>query len=145
MIQTVSRNSTASPRALEPATVHNINTCTVLVVEDSELAARLLTQLLTRMGFDVHRARDGKEALRALRRCDYSLVLMDCYMPEMNGWDATLAIRESEKYSGKHVPIIGYSSCADERSCLDAGMDFFLNKPAPPDVLARTIRAWHQI
>jgi CheY-like chemotaxis protein len=143
MIEASARHTTSPHKVHNSGALRQTRSSTVLVVEDSELAARILVQLLSRLGFDVHRARDGREAVRAFRRNEYALVVMDCYMPEMDGWDATLAIRAHEEFTGGHVPIIGYSSCADQRSCLDAGMDDFLQKPASPDILARTICNWY--
>ena len=75
---------------------------------------------------------NGREAVAAVERENYDLVLMDVQMPEMDGFEATAAIRESERATGKHQPIVAMTAHAmkgDDRRCLDAGMDGYLAKP----------------
>ncbi len=77
-------------------------------------------------------AENGKEALAALEKQSFDLVLMDVQMPEMDGFEATAAIREKEKTSGNHVPVIAMTAHAmvgDKERCLEAGMDNYISKP----------------
>ena len=75
---------------------------------------------------------NGREALGALAKEEFELVLMDVQMPEMDGFEATGAIRESEKKSGRHIPIVAMTANAlkgDQERCLAAGMDAYVSKP----------------
>ena len=77
-------------------------------------------------------AGDGREALAALEKDNFDVVLMDIQMPEMDGFEATAAIRTEEKYSGRHIPIIAMTANAlkgDQERCLEAGMDGYIAKP----------------
>jgi signal transduction histidine kinase/CheY-like chemotaxis protein len=110
----------------------------VLVTEDTEINRELVLELLKKRGHTVSSAADGLEALAALERAHFDVVLMDEEMPRMNGLEATRAIRKLEATSGRHVRIIGLTGNAtyeDERRCLDAGMDAFITKPVRMDKL----------
>ena len=88
-------------------------------------------------------AADGAEALALAERNAFDLALMDVEMPRVNGLEASEAIREREKATGAHLPIIAMTAHAmkgDEQKCLDAGMDAYLSKPIRPDALAEAIR-----
>jgi CheY-like chemotaxis protein len=77
-------------------------------------------------------AGNGKEGLAALEKQSFDLVLMDVQMPEMDGFEATAAIREKEKTSGNHLPVIAMTAHAmvgDKERCLEAGMDDYITKP----------------
>jgi len=104
----------------------------ILLVEDNAVNQLVALRLLEKYGHSVTLAVNGKKALAALEEQRYDLVLMDVQMPEMNGWEATRAIREKEKKTGDHMPIIAMTAHAmkgDEEKCLDAGMDSYLTKP----------------
>jgi signal transduction histidine kinase/CheY-like chemotaxis protein/HPt (histidine-containing phosphotransfer) domain-containing protein len=110
----------------------------VLVTEDTEINRELVLELLKKRGHSVSSAADGLEALAALERAQFDVVLMDEEMPRMNGLKATRAIRKAETATGRHVRIIGLTGNAayeDERRCLDAGMDAFITKPVRMDKL----------
>jgi signal transduction histidine kinase/CheY-like chemotaxis protein len=110
----------------------------VLVTEDTEINRELVLELLKKRGHTVSSAADGLEALAALERAQFDVVLMDEEMPRMNGLEATRAIRKTEAGTGRHVRIIGLTGNAsfeDERRCLDAGMDAFITKPVRMDKL----------
>src|ERR1700688_4836396 len=114
----------------------------VLLVEDNPVNQKLAMALLEKRGFGVTTAGDGKIALAALQREPFDLVLMDVQMPEMDGFEATVAIREAEKSTGRHVPIIAMTAHAlkgDQERCLTAGMDAYVSKPIRTSELFETI------
>jgi CheY-like chemotaxis protein len=93
---------------------------------------KLAVRMLEKRGHKITLARNGREAVEAVRAAAFDLVLMDVQMPEMDGFEATAAIRESERGTGKHQPIVAMTAHAmkgDDRRCLDAGMDGYLAKP----------------
>jgi len=104
----------------------------VLVAEDNPVNQEVARQLLQRLGHSAHIACNGAEALAALERSPLDLVLMDVQMPLMDGLAATAAIREKEKQSGGHIPIVAMTAHAmkgDRERCLAAGMDAYITKP----------------
>jgi CheY-like chemotaxis protein len=120
----------------------------ILLVEDNDVNALIAGSMLANQGHQVERAADGVEAVRrALREIDRpDLVLMDCLMPTMDGFDATRSIRAQEAAMGlPRVPIIALSAIIDEetgRKSLEAGMDDALGKPFADEDLRRIIRPW---
>ncbi len=116
----------------------------ILLAEDNQINAVLATTILKRAGHQVDVAINGAEALDALRRADYEIVLMDMHMPEMDGLEATRAIRALAGDEAR-VPIVALTANAmgsEERKCLVAGMDDFLSKPFEPDDLIAMIDKW---
>jgi CheY-like chemotaxis protein len=114
----------------------------ILVVEDNPVNQVLARRLLTKRGHDVTTAGNGREALLALEREEFDLVLMDVQMPEMDGFEATSEIRSREQTTGRHLPIIAMTAHAmkgDEEQCLRAGMDGYITKPIRPQELFRVI------
>jgi PAS domain S-box-containing protein len=110
----------------------------VLLAEDNAVNQRLAVRLLEKRGHRVAVAGNGREALDALEREKFDLVFMDVQMPEMDGLEATATIREKEKSSGLHQPIIALTAHAmkgDREKCLAAGMDGYLTKPIRPQDL----------
>ena len=110
----------------------------VLVAEDNPVNQELMRELLRRRGYGVTMACNGKEAIEAMNRRGFDLILMDIQMPVMGGLDAASAIREMEKKSGSRVPIIATSAHAmssDRNKALAAGMDAYLVKPIRPSDL----------
>ena len=104
----------------------------ILVTEDTEINRELIGELLTKRGHSVSAVSDGFEAIAAFERNQFDVILMDQEMPNMNGLDATRAIRKLETSTGRHARIVGLTGNAtseDERRCLNAGMDAFLSKP----------------
>lgn len=104
----------------------------VLLAEDNAVNQRLTVRLLERRGHTVVVAETGKAVLLALEKQMFDIVLMDVHMPEMDGLTATLAIRECERMSGNHIPIIAmtaHAMASDRENCLEAGMDGYLSKP----------------
>jgi signal transduction histidine kinase/CheY-like chemotaxis protein len=104
----------------------------ILLAEDNPINQKLATRLLEKRGHQVTVTGNGKEALAALAERAYDLVLMDVQMPEMDGLEATRALREREKITGTHQPVVAMTALAmkgDRERCIEAGMDGYLTKP----------------
>ena len=104
----------------------------ILLAEDNLVNQKLAARLLDKRGYAVEIAANGREALDKLTQRDFDLVLMDVQMPEMDGFEATAAIREMEKASGSHLPVVAMTAHAmkgDRERCLAAGMDGYVAKP----------------
>ncbi len=116
----------------------------ILLVEDNMVNQKVALSMLRNLGVDAGTAVNGRQAVEGCEQGGkYDLVLMDCQMPEMDGFDATRAIRKREQ--GGHIPIIALTANAmesDRRKCLDAGMDDYISKPFKQDELANALRAW---
>jgi CheY-like chemotaxis protein len=108
------------------------NRLRILLVEDNAVNQLVALRLLEKYGHTVGVATNGRKALEELEKESYDLILMDVQMPEMNGWEATQAIREKEMSTGAHIPIVAMTAHAmkgDKERCLAAGMDAYLTKP----------------
>jgi PAS domain S-box-containing protein len=104
----------------------------ILVAEDNEFNAQLLEQLLIRQGHRVRLVSNGREALARAEEEDFDLLFLDVHMPELDGFQVVQAIRERERATGAHLPVIALTARArqeDRERCLAAGMDDFLAKP----------------
>ena len=115
----------------------------ILLAEDNRVNQQLAARLLEKRGHSVVVAGNGREAIMALEKQSFDLVLMDVEMPEMDGLEATAAIREKEKGSGTHLPIVAMTAQAmtgDRERCLAGGMDDYLSKPIHKDDLYEKIR-----
>ena len=115
----------------------------ILLAEDSLVSQKLATALLEKQGHTVVVAHNGKEAIAAFEVQDFDLVLMDVQMPEMDGLEATAAIRAQEKQTGTRIPIIAMTAHAmkgDRQRCLEAGMDEYIAKPVRARRLFHTIQ-----
>jgi len=127
--------SAAEDEALEPLAAPRsarFRPLRILLAEDSLVNQKLAVGLLERVGHSVVVANNGQEALGAAESQPFDLVLMDVQMPEMDGLEATAAIRAREKRTGRHLPIIAMTAHAmpgDRQRCLEAGMDEYLAKP----------------
>jgi signal transduction histidine kinase/CheY-like chemotaxis protein/HPt (histidine-containing phosphotransfer) domain-containing protein len=116
----------------------------VLLVEDGVINQKLAIRLLQKKGHRATLACNGKEALTLLEQRRFDVVLMDLQMPEMGGLEATAIIREREKGTDRHVPIVALTAHAlrgDEQRCLQAGMDGYVSKPIQPARLWEVISA----
>jgi signal transduction histidine kinase/ActR/RegA family two-component response regulator len=116
----------------------------VLVVEDSPVNRVVATRVVERCGYHVHAVNNGQEALEALSARHYDAILMDCQMPELDGYEATREIRRREG-SERHTPIIAMTAHAmdgDRERCLLAGMDDYVAKPVRGQALAELLARW---
>ncbi len=115
----------------------------VLLVEDNQVNQIVVLSMLKKMGLEVEIASDGKEAVSKTEQNEFDLILMDCQMPVMDGYEATSVIRERE---GEHpVPIVALSANTMEdvrQKCMRIGMDGFLGKPFTQDELVATVGQW---
>ena len=116
----------------------------LLVAEDNLVNQRVVQGMLKRLGYEADIVADGAEAVRLLGERSYDLVLMDCQMPVLDGYQATEAIRRAEA-GGRRVPIIALTANAmasDRERCLECGMDDFVSKPLKLQELGRVIERW---
>ena len=119
----------------------------ILLVEDNELNQKFAIAVVRKLGHLLDIAQNGKIGIDFYQKNSYDLILMDIQMPEMNGIEATLAIRklEAEEGKGAHIPIIAVTAFAmeqDKRNCMEAGMDDFLAKPYKPFELEQKINQY---
>ncbi len=134
------------PGAIDFCTERAGNACAwpeeVLVVEDNAVNQKVAVMLLAKLGISADVAADGREAVELLRLLSYDMVLMDCQMPEMNGYDATAMIRRLDG-PNRGVPVIAMTAQALDGArdrCIQAGMDDYITKPVSIEDLARVLR-----
>jgi CheY-like chemotaxis protein len=116
----------------------------VLVVEDNAANLKLTVRLVERLGYRADIASNGAEAISMIEQFEYDAVLMDCQMPEMDGYEATKEIRKTET-SRRHLPIVAMTADAlsgDRERCLAAGMDDYISKPVKLHVVAAVLGRW---
>jgi signal transduction histidine kinase/CheY-like chemotaxis protein len=119
----------------------NIN---ILVAEDNEINQQLMEVLLDEYGFNFKIVDDGAQAIEAYNSKAFDLILMDCQMPEKDGFEATLEIREKEKQDESHIPIVAMTANAFRQTkerCFEVGMDSFLTKPIKPADLFKELQS----
>ena len=120
----------------------------IVLAEDNLVNQKLAVRLLERWGHAVRVAGNGRQVLAALDMQPCDLVLMDVQMPEMDGFETTAAIRERERTTAGHLPIIAMTAHAmkgDREQCLAAGMDGYISKPIQPRELFETLsRLWNR-
>ncbi|HEU4530873.1 MAG TPA: response regulator, partial [Steroidobacteraceae bacterium] len=118
----------------------------LLLVEDNPVNQRVALHMLDKMGYQVELAQNGVEAVQKLASARYDLVLMDCQMPEMDGFEATRTIRDPASRVLDHdVPVVAMTANAfaeDRERCLAAGMNDFLAKPVDRQTLAAMLARW---
>ncbi|MCI3950567.1 MAG: barA 2 [Burkholderiales bacterium] len=128
--------------AAAPAPVNLAGKLTILLVEDNPLSQKLAYYVLRKGGHEVVTADNGVAALEFYEKRRFDLILMDVRMPRMDGLQTTMAIRERERHSGRHIPIIALTANAmagDREACMQAGMDECLIKPIQPAALIASI------
>ena len=146
-IRTVLGSSAGTSENAPVVTIHSLHESRgrlrILLVEDNPVNEVLASRMLERRGHQVTVARNGRAALEALEKQTPDLVLMDIQMPEMDGFEATAAIRRGELETGKHMPIIAMTAHAmsgDKERCLAAGMDGYVSKPIRADDLFSVVK-----
>jgi two-component system, sensor histidine kinase and response regulator len=116
----------------------------VLLAEDNPVNQKLVLRLLEKAGLKADVVANGSQAVAAIGKASYDLVLMDCQMPEMDGFEATAEIRRLEG-SARHTTICALTAHAmagDRERCIDAGMDDYISKPLTVGVLHTKIAHW---
>lgn len=114
----------------------------ILVVEDDEDLRYLAKQQLKKIGLNAETATDGQDALNKLKEKKYDLILMDVMMPVLDGVNAAIQIRESEKNSNNRITIIAMTAVSDKERCISAGMDDYIFKPIMLDALKALVSKW---
>jgi CheY-like chemotaxis protein len=118
----------------------------ILLAEDNVINQKVAQAILNKLGYKADVVANGLEAVRALEMIDYDLVLMDCMMPELDGFEATAMIRNQQSKVLNHaVPIVAMTANAmkgDHEACIAAGMDDYLAKPVKKEDLARVLGIW---
>ncbi|HEX5230558.1 MAG TPA: response regulator [Bryobacteraceae bacterium] len=141
-VETAKEIWTTQPRVLDtPAS----SVARILLAEDNPVNQRLMKSLLEKHGHTVVLAANGREVLDALVRDQFELILMDVQMPEMDGLEATRAIRQQERRTMSHVPIVAITAHAmqgDREKCIAAGVDAYLTKPIQPANLLEMVQAY---
>jgi PAS domain S-box-containing protein len=141
-----SRSEQETPEIkLHPAEVPKMNKYfKVLIAEDNAVNQKVAVKQLEKIGYEADVAGNGLEALQAMKHITYDLVLMDCQMPEMDGFQATTEIRKLEE-SQRRTPIVAMTANAlqgDREKCLAAGMDGYIPKPVRTEKLAEVLAEW---
>ena len=117
----------------------------MLVVEDNAVNQRLVKRMLEKLGCRVDLAGTGREAVTMASTDRYDIVFMDCFMPELDGYAATLELRQREIPGGPRLPVIALTANAmveDRARCLAAGMDDYLSKPVRIEELSAMLKRW---
>jgi CheY-like chemotaxis protein len=134
----------AATRQPVPMEENHLASIRILIAEDNATNQILARRMIEKIGYKVDAVANGREAIEAMGRIRYHLVLMDCQMPEMDGYEATKEIRRLENNT-RHVPVIALTANAseDERThCLSVGMDDYLSKPVRFADLTAMVNRW---
>lgn len=114
----------------------------ILMAEDNAINQRVGKLILQRAGFTIDLVSDGNEALEAHRSKPYDLILMDCQMPTMDGFEATRMIRQLEQRQPVIIAVTANALVGERERCINAGMDDYLSKPFQAEHLVAMVRKW---
>ena len=145
--QAAEKHGQTTPPARQAAGNEKRRQCRVLIAEDNIVNQKVAMKILGKLGYTAETVNNGAEAVKALESGAYDLVLMDCQMPEMDGYQATAKIRQREM-NGHRTPIIALTANAmqgDAEKCLESGMDAYITKPISPQTLTVTLDHWARV
>ncbi len=144
LLPAIHRDASASPLGADQRSMgEQVGPLRVLVADDNEINQVVACKFLQKLGCHVEIARTGREAVEAITRTVYDVVLMDCEMPEMDGYEATREVRRREEGTPSHLPIMaltGHASDEDAQKCHQAGMDKVMTKPLTLPILRASLR-----
>jgi CheY-like chemotaxis protein len=127
------------------ATSSTQKTGRILVAEDNKTNQKLLKMQLQKYKYEVSIVDNGQEVVEEYFENPYDIIIMDCQMPIMDGYCATLIIRQQEELFDRHIPIIALTASAlkeDKEKCIQTGMDDYITKPVKIETLHQTIQTW---
>ena len=137
--------TTHSPQPQPPSSAENGTGLRILMAEDNAINQRVGQLILKRAGFTVDLVNDGRQALEAHRQTPYDLILMDCQMPVMDGFEASRNIRSLDRPQPVIIAVTANALLGEREKCLEAGMDDYLSKPFQADQLVSLIKKWGSI
>jgi len=128
-----------TPSEARPRAVHDTR---ILIVEDNEVNKKVMLLVLNDLGYTADTVSNGKEAIAALRGHSYDIILMDCQMPEMDGYEAARTIRREFDRPPRIIAMTAHALRGDREKCLAAGMDDYLSKPIIGEELEAALKKW---
>ena len=128
-----------TPSEARPRAVHDTR---ILIVEDNEVNKKVMLLVLNDLGYTADTVSNGKEAIAALRGHSYDIILMDCQMPEMDGYEAAQTIRREFERPPRIIAMTAHALRGDREKCLAAGMDDYLSKPIIGEELEAALKKW---
>ena len=114
----------------------------ILMAEDNQINQRVGKLILQRAGFNIDLVSDGREALEAHKAQPYDLILMDCQMPTMDGFEASRQIRSLDQQQPVIIAVTANALVGEREKCLNAGMDDYLSKPFQAEQLVAVVKKW---
>jgi len=117
----------------------------ILIAEDNQMNQRVIMHILQKMGYQPDLAKNGQEAIEAANLKDYSIILMDMQMPDIDGLAATRVIRQTVVRQPAIIALTANAMADDKEACLAAGMDDYISKPVKLEDLMDKLKKWHEI